>query len=89
MCFLFVKIFCCYVYVVSKETRKRVVFNDKEWKFKEQRAKMWGKILRGEKIISPRDSSDVAGASAVARRLQSLAGSVQVYTQLYRTTRSV
>jgi len=50
---LFVKIFCCCVYVVSKETRKRVVLNDKEWKFKAQRAKMWGKILRGEKIISP------------------------------------
>jgi len=49
VCFLFVKIFCCYVYVVSKETRKRVVFNDKEWKFKEQRAKMWGENIAGRK----------------------------------------
>ena len=30
-----------------------VWFLTTEWKFKEQRAKMWGKILRGEKIISP------------------------------------
>jgi len=27
--------------------------NDKEWKFKKQHAKMWGEILRGDKILSP------------------------------------
>ena len=47
MCF-FVKIFCCCVYFVSKETRKRHQHNDKEWKFKEQHAKC-GKILRVRK----------------------------------------
>ena len=43
MCFLFVKIFCCYVYFVSKETVRRQQ-NDKEWKLKEQRAKTWENI---------------------------------------------
>jgi len=39
--FLSVKIFCCYVYFVSKESRNCRQHNDKEWKFKEQHAKMW------------------------------------------------
>jgi len=52
VCFLFVKIFGCYVYFVSKETVRRQQ-NDKEWKLKEQHAKMWENIAGGEKKLSP------------------------------------
>jgi len=45
VCFLFVKIFCCNVYFVSRETRNCRQHNDKEWKFKEQHAKMWENML--------------------------------------------
>ena len=59
MCFLFVKIFCCYVYFVSKETRKHAVLGacednaDKEWKFKEQHAKMWENIAGRKDTVAP------------------------------------
>jgi len=61
------------VYFVSKETRKHAVLRACEWKFKEQRAKMWENIagrkdtlaplvltLRGERPRRPRrsDASD-------------------------------
>jgi len=62
VCFLFVKIFCCYVYFVSKETRKRQ-HNDKECKFKEQRAKMWENIAGAKRYSRPR-GFNIAGASA-------------------------
>ena len=62
MCFLFVKIFGCYVYFVSKETVRRQQ-NDKEWKFKEQQAKMWENIAGAKRNSRPR-GFNIAGASA-------------------------
>jgi len=62
VCF-FVKIFCCCVYFVSKETRKRHQHNDKEWKFKEQHAKMWENIAGAKRYSRPR-GFNIAGASA-------------------------
>jgi len=53
MCVFFVKIFCCCVYFVSKETRKRHQHNDKEWKFKEQHAKMWENIAGRKDTLAP------------------------------------
>jgi len=52
VCFLFVKIFGCYVYFVSKETVRRQQ-NDKEWKFKEQHAKMWENIAGASAPVAP------------------------------------
>jgi len=40
------------VYFVSKETRKRQ-HNDKEWKFKEQHAKMWENIAGASAPVVP------------------------------------
>ena len=66
MCFLFVKIFCCYVYFVSKETRKHAVLRACEYCFGDNyptvplvtgslrnSVQKCGKILRGETIPSP------------------------------------
>jgi len=49
------------VYFVSKETRKRQ-HNDKEWKFKEQHAKMWENIA-GASAPSPRRCDASVAAS--------------------------
>jgi len=63
VCFLSVKIFCCYVYFISKETRKHAVFNDKKWKFEEQYAKMWENIAAAKRYSRPR-AFNITGASA-------------------------
>jgi len=66
MCFLFVKIFCCCVHFVSKETRKHAVLRQRQrqkWKFKEQHAKTWENIAGAKRYSRPR-GFDIAGASA-------------------------
>jgi len=60
---LVVKIFCCNVYFVSRETRNCRQHNDKEWKFKEQRAKMWENIAGAKRCSRPR-GFNITGASA-------------------------
>jgi len=50
--FLFVKIFCCYVYFASKETRKHAVLTTKSGSFRNSMQNV-GKYCGGEKILSP------------------------------------
>ena len=52
----------CDVLIVCTHCRQH---NDKEWKFKEQHAKMWENIAGAKKYSRPRGFS-VAGASAAA-----------------------
>ena len=64
MCF--VNLFCSILPVVPTECDVLIVcrqHNDKEWKFKEQRAKMWENIA-GPIRYSRRRGVNIAGASA-------------------------
>jgi len=63
-CLLKFSVAMCILLVKKQESMLFCVhYNDKEWKFKEQHAKMWENIARAKRYSRPR-SFNIAGASA-------------------------